>query len=133
MLYIRRSRGEVAFDVVNALLLVLLCAATLYPFLYVVSRSLMSDTERADRPFALVPREIDVSAYQFILSRKSLLYTAYGVTIFRTVVGTALAVLVEACLSRRRSWRRWACSTPCRTGTSGSARSSTSTTTKSGR
>ncbi len=96
MLYIRKSRGEAAFDIVNALLLLLLCAATLYPFFYVVSRSLMSDEERAERPFALVPHRIDPAGYLFIFSKKSLLYTAYGITIFRTVVGTLLAVLIEA-------------------------------------
>jgi putative aldouronate transport system permease protein len=96
MLYLRRSRGESAFDVLNTVLLLLLCAATLYPFLYVISRSLMSDEERAERPFGLVPHRIDPSGYVFIFSKKSLLYTAYGVTIFRTVVGTVLAVLIEA-------------------------------------
>ncbi len=96
MLYIRKSAGERLFDIANSTLLILLCLATLYPFLFVISRSLMSDTERAVRPFALIPQRIDLEAYKFILSSKSLLFRAYQITIFRTIAGTALSLLVES-------------------------------------
>ena len=96
MLYIKKTIGEKIFDVVNVTLLILLCLATLYPFFYVISRSLMSDTERALRPFGLIPKTIDLTAYKFILGKKSLLFTAYQITIFRTVVGTALSLLIES-------------------------------------
>jgi putative aldouronate transport system permease protein len=101
----RKSGGEVAFDVANAALLVLLCALTLYPFLYVVSRSVMSESDRALRPFALVPREISTEGYDFIFAKGSLLYRGYLITFFRTIVGTILSVVTEAmfayALSRR--------------------------------
>lgn len=92
---IKRTRGEVVFDTANAMILLLLCAVTLYPFLYVISRSVMTDAERALRPLAIIPRTIDLSGYKFILGRHSLLITGYQVTIFRTIVGTFLSLLVE--------------------------------------
>ena len=96
MLYVKKSIGEKAFDIVNVTLLILLCLGTLYPFMFVISRSLMSDTERALRPFALFPKEIDLEAYRFILGTKSLLFRAYQITLFRTIVGTLLSLLVES-------------------------------------
>lgn len=93
---IRKSRGEVLFDITNSIILISLCVATLYPFLYVASRSVMTDAERAVRPFALIPNTIDLSGYIFILGSHSLLIGGYQVTLFRTVVGTLLSLLIES-------------------------------------
>lgn len=84
------------FEVINVTLILLLCAITLYPILYVLGRSFMPDAERALRPLALFPSTWDFTAYEYILGKGSLLYNAYKITIFRTVVGTALSLFVEA-------------------------------------
>jgi putative aldouronate transport system permease protein len=95
---LRRKRpGEFVFDAFNILFMILLCALTLYPFLYVVSRSVMTAQERSVNMWELIPRRgMDFSAYAFVFSKGSKLITAFTVTLFRTVVGTALSVLVEA-------------------------------------
>jgi putative aldouronate transport system permease protein len=93
---IKKTRGEIAFDAANVMFLLLLCAANLYPFLYVISRSVMTDAERALRPFAIVPNIIDWSGYKFILSSHSLLISGYKITLFRTIIGTFLSLLIES-------------------------------------
>ncbi|MCP4400954.1 MAG: carbohydrate ABC transporter permease [bacterium] len=93
---LHKTRGDKIFDVVNIILMVLVCAAMLYPFLYVVGSSVMTEEERALRPFALFPRNMNWDGYRYLLTGKSLLYTGYIVTIARTVIGTVLSVLVEA-------------------------------------
>jgi putative aldouronate transport system permease protein len=102
---LRRSVGEVSFDVANIFMLLVLCFFTVYPFLYVVSRSVMPEAERAVRPFALIPRTISIEGYSFVFAKGSLLYRGYLVTLFRTFVGTFLSVVSEAmfayALSRR--------------------------------
>jgi putative aldouronate transport system permease protein len=93
----KRTFGSVAFDSVNVLLMLLVVFVTLYPFLFVVSRSFMSQAERVVRPYALVPREgIELEGYRYIFAEGSKVITGYSVTIFRVVVGTVLSVLTEA-------------------------------------
>ena len=93
----KRTFGSVAFDAVNVLIMLLLVFVTLYPFLYVVSRSFMSEGERVVRPYALIPREgINIEGYKYILGAGSKVLTAFSVTFFRVIVGTILSVLAEA-------------------------------------
>ena len=95
--YLKRSRGSVIFDAANALLLILLCALMLYPFLYVVSRSVMPAAERAARPYSLIPiTGLDWDGYEYVLASGSRLLSGLRVTLFRTIVGTVLTVLVSA-------------------------------------
>ncbi len=97
MIVQKRTVGDHLFDVLNITLMLLLCVLTLYPFLYVVSRSVMSITDRALHPFALIPREkIDLEGYRYIVGQGSRLGRGYLITIFRTVVGTILSVLLES-------------------------------------
>ncbi|MDC7220886.1 MAG: carbohydrate ABC transporter permease [Spirochaetales bacterium] len=93
----KRMKDEgIAFDVVNTTILLIICVVTLFPILFVLGRSVMADAERALRPMALFPRTLDWTAYKYILGDGSLIYNGYKITIFRTVVGTALGLLVEA-------------------------------------
>jgi putative aldouronate transport system permease protein len=101
-----RTAGSVLFDVGNVLLMLFLVLVTLYPFLFVVSRSVMTEGERAVRPYALIPRDgITLEGYTYILGSGSKILSGFKVTIFRTTVGTLLTVVGEAmfawALSRR--------------------------------
>jgi len=92
-----RTAGSVAFDILNILIMLLLCFITLYPFLFVVSRSFMTEGERAARPYALIPfRGISLEGYKYILGAGSKVLTGYSITFFRVIVGTFLSVLCEA-------------------------------------
>jgi len=93
----KRTLGSVAFDTVNVFLMLVIVFVTLYPFLFVVSRSFMSEGERVVRPYALIPREgIDLQGYRYIFSAGSKVITGFSVTFFRVIVGTVLSVVVEA-------------------------------------
>ncbi len=93
----RRTPGSIAFNIGVMVLMLLLCAITLYPFLFVLSRSLMPDAERAVRPYSLIPRTgISVEGYAYVLGSGSRVLRGYAVTLFRTVVGTVLTVLCES-------------------------------------
>ncbi|WP_058486804.1 carbohydrate ABC transporter permease [Defluviitalea phaphyphila] len=91
----KRKKIEI-FDIINTFFILLICIITIYPILYVFGRSIMSDVERALRPFAIFPKKIDLSAYKYILGKGSLIYNGYAITLFRTIVGTALSLIVEA-------------------------------------
>ncbi|MDR6552257.1 carbohydrate ABC transporter permease [Paenibacillus qinlingensis] len=76
--------------------LVLLCVSTLYPFLNVliVSFADMKDYVKQGG-ILLYPRSIHWDSYRYVL-RHSGLVDAYGVTIFITVVGTLINLIMTA-------------------------------------
>lgn len=96
----KRTVGSVTFDTVNVLIMLALVFVTLYPFLFVVSRSVMTQAERVERPYSLIPiRGIELDGYTYILGKGSKVLTGYAITFFRVIVGTILSVLTEAMLA----------------------------------
>lgn len=78
--------------VVHALIylaLLALMAICLFPFLYVLGVSFTSQAEAMRRSIVIIPEHITLAAYKEILGTK-LIYSAYRVTLFVTVMGTLL-------------------------------------------
>jgi len=92
---IKNSNGEKAFAVFNYLLLGLLALTTLYPFLYTLSISLSTTREATSIGFHLYPKEVSTTAYRMVFKNDSI-FIAYSNTIFRTVAGTIMALLVTS-------------------------------------
>jgi len=93
---IKKSKGEKVFDFINANVLILLCITMIYPFLYVISRSLMTDAERIARPFALIPLDVSLEGYAYILSSNFILPNSFKITLFRTILGTIISLTLES-------------------------------------
>lgn len=100
------STGEQVFGYVNGSLLVVLGAATLFPFMYVVSVS-VTPLEILARfgQFQVFPRAVTVDAYRFILST-GLIPRAFLNSVIITSLGTTinlvLTTLMAFPLSRKR-------------------------------
>ena len=92
----KETFGEKVFNVVNKIILIILCMIMLYPIMYVFGRSFMNDVERAARPFAVLPIQWDFIGYKYIFASGSYLMNAYGVTIVKTLVGTVCNVIFTA-------------------------------------
>ena len=83
----RKTKGEVSFDIINIIVVTLLCALMIYPFLYMVSVSLSDYDLVSD--VRLLPKGFTTLAYQYIFRLKnvqsgylnSLLYTTTGVAV----------------------------------------------------
>lgn len=90
----RRTKGDIIFQIINALLLILLTLAFIVPFLLIFGTSFVTKQEIAMRGFVFFPRQWDFSSYKLLLSEGSDLLRAYGVTIFRIVAGTLSCLLV---------------------------------------
>ncbi len=84
------------FDIFNVGFMIFLCAIAVYPFLYILARSVMPEAERALNPYSIIPRSLDFSAYTYMFSEKSLILSGYQITIFRAVVGTLMSLVVES-------------------------------------
>ena len=81
--------------------------ACLIPFLTVVSASFSNEIDLLDYGFSVLPRKIDFTAYKYLFENPKVIIDAYKITIFITLVGTVLGVLVMSmasfCLARNES------------------------------
>ena len=90
---IRDSRGDRVFTVVNYIILTLFGLAALYPLIYVLSASISEPLAVNSGRMKLWPVGFNIEGCKSILSNKWIL-TGYGNSLFYTVVGTFLNVLV---------------------------------------
>ncbi|MCL2319743.1 MAG: carbohydrate ABC transporter permease [Treponema sp.] len=84
-----------AFNIFNILLLTLISVMTIYPFWYVIMASLTSDDRASQFVYYLWPVRPTLAAYRMVFSTNSIL-TAYRNTLFVTVVGTLLSLVITA-------------------------------------
>ena len=84
--------GKISNIVLN-LIIILLCAITLYPLLLTISVSLTSEQSIVESGYALIPKQWSFEAYSYIWDSRETILRAYAVTAFITVVGTILSVL----------------------------------------
>ncbi|WP_139787088.1 carbohydrate ABC transporter permease [Cohnella massiliensis] len=90
------------------LFFVLLSIGILAPFLLIVSVSLTDEKALADFGYSFIPSRFSLVAYDFILQSPAALLRAYGNTIFITVIGTILSLLLTSMVAyvvSRRDYR----------------------------
>lgn len=92
-IYKRKTTGDLVFDIFNIILMLLVCATMVYPFLYLFA---MSFGNSATMGLNLIPDEFDLSAYERVF-RNEYIISGFGNTIVRTVLGTILTVFFSIC------------------------------------
>ncbi len=91
---IRRSFGDKAFDVVNAVILLLIVVATIYPFLYVLYASFSDPARFASHTGVLLhPLGFETRAYKAVFENQNIL-TGYKNTFFYVVAGTTVSMII---------------------------------------
>ena len=94
-----QTRNERISAIVINVIMVLLMLVFIVPFFIVISTSFVGTSEASRRgAFILIPHEPTLQSYQQILSSQAM-YRAYAITFFRTIVGTALSMLVTGLLA----------------------------------
>ncbi|MDR6884643.1 carbohydrate ABC transporter permease [Bacillus sp. 3255] len=90
------TRGERTFGYFNALLMLILCAVTLYPFLYVAFASLSDATSLLQhRGIMLKPAGFDLGAYKAVFENP-MIVKGYQNTLLYVVLGTAINLLMTS-------------------------------------
>lgn len=90
---IRRSTGSVIFDVLNIAFLCLLAFSTIYPFWDTLVVSFSSLRGYLSSSVHLWPGEWSVEGYAYMFSNP-MLWTSYGNTLFITLVGTLINMVI---------------------------------------
>lgn len=86
----RRSKGDIIADAIIALILILVCIATLYPFWHLLTLSFTSGDVPLTRLY-LLPPKYTLENYVKVFQDGSIL-AGFGNTIVRTVLGTVISV-----------------------------------------
>lgn len=110
---IQRTRGEKIFNVFNYIILATLALTTVYPFLYTATISVSTKAVAEASGLHILPTwgETTLEAYKLVFKNPEI-WNAYGYTLFRTIVGTVLALIVTCfygyALSRPNlMWKRF--------------------------
>lgn len=100
----RMSTGEKLFQVCNTVFLILFSLSMLYPFVLMLAMSLNEGMDTAKGGIYLIPRKFTLFNYEVVLNNP-FIKSAYLVTVGRTVIGTALSILVTALFAYGLSYR----------------------------
>ncbi|MGN0761937.1 MAG: carbohydrate ABC transporter permease, partial [Aristaeellaceae bacterium] len=85
---------ERIFDGVIVVITLMVCVTMVYPILYILKQSLSSSDTVGLASLSLVPKEWSLEGYKYVLSNSNI-WRAYGVTLLRTVLSTALGLMVS--------------------------------------
>ena len=91
-------RRDIVFPIVNTIILCALMLVTLYPVINTVAISFNDGTDALRGGIGLLPRVFSTKAYYDLLT-DPLIYTAFGISVSRTVITTLLNVVLTSMLA----------------------------------
>ena len=89
----KRRKKIATFDIVVHIIAIILTAIVLYPLILVVSCSFSDPTLVATGQILLFPKDVTLEGYKALLADKDIV-TGYANTLFYTIVGTVINLLV---------------------------------------
>lgn len=104
----RRTHGDIIFDIVNTVFLILIVFLCLYPFYYVFVQSFCQGSSSISGGSYFWPKKFTVENYQTFFSDPQWI-TGLGVSIARTVIGTLFDLLFTCVVSYALSFKELAC------------------------
>lgn len=90
---IKKSRSRIAFEVVNYTILGLLALMCIFPFIHLLAVSFSADEFTSKGEIFLLPKGFTLQAYEYLAQKKEF-FTALGISVLRTVIGTAISLIV---------------------------------------
>ena len=93
------TKAERRHQFVVTLILVIMCALVLIPFLLVVGVSFSSEADVMNYGYSIIPRKVDLQAYKYVFTSSGSVLNAYKVTIIFSVACTVLGVTLMSMLA----------------------------------
>lgn len=94
----KRVASDYVLDIVSVTVIVLIFVLTLYPFLNSLAISLNDSNDTMRGGITIVPRDFTLRNYELIFTNQKI-WSAYIVTIARTVIGTVGGVFITGMLA----------------------------------
>lgn len=86
------------FDVLNFIFLGLFCLCCIYPIIYVLAGSFSQGADYEKGGVYFIPRIFTFQNYQVVLEKPDL-WSSYGITIARTIIGTITALIFTSIIA----------------------------------
>ena len=97
----RNIRSQIILNIILSVISV----AILIPFLLLISISISNEHDIITEGYKLIPKRLDMSAYKFIFQNPDMLLSGYKITVFTSIVGTLLAVIMMSMIAYPLSQR----------------------------
>ena len=94
----RRTTGDMVFDTLNTIFMVIFTIVILYPLLNMVAVSFNDGLDALRGGITLVPRVFTLKNYQTVLSKQNM-FAAARTSVLRTVIGTVSSTMVTSLLA----------------------------------
>ena len=83
-------------EIIGYIIVGLFVISIIIPFALLIVSSVTDETTITRNGYSFIPKLFSLNAYQYILDRYDVILRAYGVTIFVTVVGTGISLMLTA-------------------------------------
>lgn len=89
----RITKGQRVFAVFNYIILGVLALSCILPILHLLAVSLSSKTASDNNMVGLWPVEFNVDSYKYLIRGKTF-FRAFGISVYRTILGTAINIVL---------------------------------------
>ncbi len=105
----KRTRSDITFNIINYAVFAIITLICVYPFYYMIINTISSNALSANGDINILPKGIHFENYKQVLKLKGLSLAA-GISVARTVLGTACTVFASAYLgymfTQQKMWGR---------------------------
>lgn len=91
-------KSEKQMQVIAHIVLFLLSLFAILPFILMISASLTDESTALVSGFNFIPKVFSLSAYKYLMNQADMIFRAYGITIFVTLVGTLGSLVMTSLL-----------------------------------
>lgn len=92
------GKSEKRMKLIAHIVMCVLSLCALLPFILMISASFTEENTAVSYGFEFFPRAFSLAAYQYILYNSSMIFRAYGITIFVTILGTFCSMVMTSLL-----------------------------------
>lgn len=94
-----KSRGEKNFSIFSEISIIILVILSLAPFVLIIMASLTKESALVKYGYSFFPKVFSLDAYTYLMKEAGTIVKAYGISIFVTVVGTGLSIIITSMLA----------------------------------
>jgi putative aldouronate transport system permease protein len=96
---VKVSKGEKTFNAINTILLWIASLTIIFPLICVFNNSVRNVNDIMKHNFKLIPESFSLESYHFLISSSDRIINGYRASIFITVVGTLLCLIVTCMMA----------------------------------
>lgn len=87
------------FEIASNIVLLVLSASCIIPFILLLISSITDDSTITLYGYSFFPQKLSLDAYRYLYNQISVIGRAYGITIFITIVGTSISLVITSMLA----------------------------------